>query len=178
MKRYIKIRHWDYWFGIYGFSEFPTEVEFDITSDLRGEDIVFHFDLMDLDCMEYYIENNLYIEKGDEGYHKFLESYKEFLNGEKLHLVTILYYPTSIFKNNFKYKIFPKYKAGNLLDARNSQGESPYYADVFIKERNDLAPWRLICHMKKIILDLFGEEVELEIMDIPSYEETLKSFFE
>ncbi len=74
--------------------------------------------------------------------------------------------------------MFPKYKTGSLLDIKNNKGESSYYADIFINKRNDLAPWKLIYHMKKIMLDLFGWEVDLEITYIPSYEETLNSFFE
>ncbi|WP_313757982.1 hypothetical protein [Tissierella sp.] len=178
MKRYISIRHWDYWFGIYGFCEFPSEVEFDITTDLEGEDIVFHFDLMDLGCMEYFIGNNLYIEKEDKEYNKFLESHEKLLNGSESHLVTIIRYPTKISGDNVSYKMFPKYKTGSLLDIKNNKGESSYYADIFINKRNDLAPWKLIYHMKKIMLDLFGWEVDLEITYIPSYEETLNSFFE
>lgn len=64
IEMYIRIRHWNYWYGVYGFYDAPTCLEFDIL-DNNGKNF-FHFDLLNLNCLEDYLKSGDYISK-DEG---------------------------------------------------------------------------------------------------------------
>lgn len=64
--KYIHIRHWDYWWGVYNIGELKNEevsaVEFSLSNHPAGEDFYFHFDFYTLPALETILGDNEFIE--------------------------------------------------------------------------------------------------------------------
>jgi hypothetical protein len=177
--KYIHIRHWDYWFGVYNIGQYHPDwvngVEFNLTNDQEGTNIFFHLDLHTIPSLEDIFTTNDYLELDDPLYPQFLKKCHELKTGEINYFIGSLYYKD--FNPSFQdYDL----KGRSVFDIK-SPSCSPYYADIFINEKNPLLPETLIIWLKSLSKELFQEDFDFILMDIPDREMAtvgFKSFYD
>lgn len=175
---YIFTRHWDYWYTVYRIGKYEKnsldEVEFHISNQNNREaPEFFHFDFYSLTALKRIIEENDFIDHSDLEYEKFIEKYNALQSGEIDFFIGSLYYET--FSPSLTDCNQALLENNNILEFKSPSYE-PYYAVIFINERNPLTPDLLIEWTKKVSKALFGKELNFEIADMPNYIQTLASY--
>lgn len=166
--KYIHIRHWDYWFGVYNIGPYQTDwvngVEFNLTNDIEGKNIFVHLNLHTLSSLEIIFKDNDYLELDDPLYPQFTKKCQELQIGAINYFIGSLYYqdfhPSQV-ERDLKEKSVFEIKSPSC---------APYYADVFINEKNPLLPETLIVWLKRLSMDLFLEDYEFVLADYPDIE--------
>lgn len=167
-KKYIQIRHWDYWWCVYGCVDAPVSgAEFSITDDKAGNELYFHLDLYTLPALREYIISGEFIEKDDKNFPYFQKCADQLLSGSIDYFVGGLYYRDDTF-DLARYNQFWQEK--KTVFSVKSPERVPYYAALFICEEEDLLPDRLVDWMQRLSPSLFHESFYYEIADMPSYE--------
>lgn len=168
MTKYLQIRHWDYWWGVYGYLDaLVSGVEFSITEDRDGEQLFFHMDLYTLPALEEFLKSEEYIEKTDRSFPCFVEMSSALHRGSMEYFIGGLYYrdywPEIAWCNQF-------WQEEKRIFSLKSPEREPYYAVVFIREERPLLPKLLLEWVKKMSVPLFRISDDYEIANQPSYE--------
>lgn len=168
MTKYIQIRHWDYWWGVYGCVDAPVSgVEFSITDDREGDQLYFHLDLYTLPALREFLRPGEFMDKDDNDFPYFCERADGLFKGSEEYFVGSLYYrdytPGIAGCNQYRQE-------GTDVFSVKSPERAPYYAVLFIREEKDLLPERLVGWMQRLSLSLFHKQFLYEIANIPSYE--------
>lgn len=169
--KYIQIRHWDYWWYVYGIIDRKnlSFVEFSITEDENGEQLFFHLDLYTLAELEHPEE---FIEADSPEYLFFLNQANCLWHGKMDYFIGGLYYrdytPSLKQCNQFLRM------GQSIFDVKAPQ-ESPYYAVIFLRETKPLMPPLLICWLEKLSVPLFQQTLQFEIANIPSEAEARRA---
>jgi len=174
---YIYMRHWDYWYNVYQIGDFEkvdaNGVEFNISDQEGRGDEFFHFDFYTLTALTRMIEDNDFIENCDSEYPEFIENYEALKSGKIEFFIGALHYQ----------RFYP-----GLTDCNNafigdksileykSPSYQPYYAVIFIKEKQPLMPELLVKWTTKVCRGLFKEAFDFQIADIPTFQQTLESY--
>lgn len=170
MTRYLHIRHWDYWYGVYHIDGCtPNSAEFIITEDEKGEQPFFHFDITNLAGMEQLLAEDDYIQPNDPSYPDFCAGVDALRKGKIPFLIGGLFFrhytpPISVCNA-------PLNRSISLLDI-HSPSVPPYYADIFIQESRLLTPDVLVEWVEHLSPTLFHQRFTCQIADIPTEEET------
>lgn len=125
--------------------------------------------------MEKIIEENEFIDSCDSEYTKFIEHYKALQDGKCEFFIGALYYDTfcpSLTECNNTL-------IGNksILEFKSPSYE-PYYATIFINERQALTPDLLSKWTKKVCRELLKKDFDFQIAEIPTREQTLALYKE
>ncbi len=172
--KYIHIRHWDYWFGVYNIGPYQTDrvygAEFNLTNDKEGKDVFFHLDLHTLSSLALILQDNDYLELDDPLYPQFTKKCQELQMGAINYFIGSLYYQD--FHPSFKECDLK----GRSVFELKSPSCAPYYADVFINEANPLLPETLVIWLEKLSRDLFLKEYDFIFSDYPDKEMATAGF--
>ena len=177
MVKYIHIRHWDYWWSVFGIvSTSISSVEFSLTDDKEGEKFYFHFDVYTLAAFPEITKPGEFYEPDDASWPYFMEYAKALEEGSIDYFVGMLYYedgylPDIIRCNQFK-------EQGKDIFSVMSEGEPPYYAVLFIREKRPLCPELILEWAEKLSPFLFQGEVTYKFADVPSEDEAREAYNE
>lgn len=174
-QKYIRVRHWNYWWGAYQLLEEdqPDAAEFSLTHDEDGTEIFFHFDFLNLPALRTTIEEQDFIESSSPEYPVFLEKVEALRRGEIDHFVGVLYYPH--FHPNVDF-CNPKSAEGKtIFDAQRPMAK-PEYGVVFLREQQPLVPDVLKEWVEKLSQPLFGETFTCEFSDVPTKKQAQDSY--
>lgn len=177
-RRYLQIRHWDYWYRIYGIGEFDNTsagcVEFSITNDSIGDDFFFHFDFINLPALEEMIVENEYMEKDHPDFPDFHRKCVELRNGDIEYFIGALYYKD--YHPTIKECNQRLMESQTIMDVE-SPPLKPHYAVVFIRESRSFKPEILVDWVKRISDSLFKEHQTIyQIAVIPTTEQTQAAY--
>lgn len=174
MKKYISIYHTDYWYFYYNIGQFNIKnlngVEFSVLNEKNEDDVFFNLNFYNIKGLENMIEENEYIEKGSKEYTTFIEKYKLLKQNKIDYFISSIYYPY-------------EYRSINDCDLKNStifeiksKPLKPNYAHIFINENESITPEKIIFWLKKLSVEIFGEEIDFEILDFCTRAETIKLY--
>lgn len=94
--KYLQIRHWNYWWGVYqcGTSTpaCPNAVEFALTDDKAGSVPFFHFDFYTLPGLREILRDSSFMEPEDPDYPAFLHKTEDLQLGKIPYFIGGLYY--------------------------------------------------------------------------------------
>lgn len=175
--KYIQIRHWNYWWGVYQCGEknpsYPNAAEFSLTDGQGGEAPFFHLDLYNLSGLKDIIQEEEFFEAGDPQYSQFLRKAEALEKGEADYFIGALYYqqftPDLAFCNQ---SLTPEC---TLLDLK-SPPTSPDYAVLFLAEVRPLVPEVLNHWLTRLSKPLFGKAFSFAFSRIPTQEEAFESW--
>ena len=171
--KYIQIRHMDYWFSYYNLANFKQDdinfVEFSILNTKNSiSDTYFSFDFYNLNSLEEMIKNDEYLEKTDKDYNKFISNYNDLKNNKKDYFIGSLFYPhytTTIEECELK---------GKSLFEKSLKFVKPNYGHIFLNERENLLPQKIIYWIEKLSYELFKENIKFKINNICKKSEAQK----
>lgn len=176
MVKYIQIRHWEYWWDVYGCGEpndpLPHAVEFSLTDDEAGSAPFFHFDLYNLPGLQALLREGTFLPPDHPDHPGFLRRAEALERGASNYFIGALYYRD--FTPDLDLCGLPAEKGISLLDLR-SPPSSPYYAAVFLAEERPLTPEVLTCWTARLSLPLFGWAFACRIAHAPTRAEALAS---
>ncbi len=177
MRKYIHIRHWDYWWEVYGCgTALPAElraVEFSLTDDEAGERLFFRLDLYNLSGLrEQLCDGGLFPPEGPD-YPLFLQRAEELALGKAEFFVGALYYPD--FTPDLSFCSQPLSAAHRLPDL-TAPPAAPVYAAVFLAEDRPLTPEVLESWMTRLSMPLIGQTFSARIAHVPTCQESLASW--
>ncbi len=159
----MNVRHWLFWYGVYGFCNKSANDEITIYADKEKCKRLGYFDLMTEPCLSYILKHEL--DRVDD--EEFCEEIEAFLQGEE-----DVYYSYSYPPNEKELSR----QVGHSAPV-NDKGYKPVYITIFSKLS---AAWDMyaIERVVKIIADDFLHiKVErIEFLDMPTYEETKVSY--
>lgn len=174
--RYIHVRHWDYWYDVHHISgQTPNSVEICITDDMEGNQPFFHLDLCNTSGMERLLEQDEYIDKKDPSYPSFCKRLDALRRGETPFLIGALFFQHYIPPVDICNR--PIDEGTSLFDLC-SPSMPPYYADIFLHEARPLTPDVLQEWVEKLAPILFHQNFSCKVVDMPSYEESLRAYRE
>jgi len=175
MTKYLQIRHWNYWWGVYGYTDGPAAVEFSITEDIAGEQFYFHLDIDTLPALKELLKPGEFIDGHDPSFQYFQSRAAELDRGSIDYFVGSLYYKDYM-PNMAECNSYQQTKNG--IFSIKSPERVPYYADIFIHEEKPLLPDLLTEWMERLSPSLFCEHFTYKIANIPSREDVVKSYTE
>lgn len=172
--KFIHIRHLNYWWGVYNIGKFKSEdvsaAEFSLFNDPAGENFYFHFDFYTLPAIGNMLAENEFMEADSSEYPCSLEKCRKLQNEELDYFVGALYY------ENYHPTIKDcELGEGSLFD-KKSPNSSPYYAVVFLNEKQPLLPELLVRWLERLSSAFFGEYLSFELANVPSKEEAEKEY--
>lgn len=173
--KYIRVRHWDYWWGTYQLLEqgHPNSVEFSLTNDADGEEAFFHFDCYNLQFMQEMIESGEYMEPENPDYPIFLQKAEALKRGEMDYFIGMLYYPP--FSPRLEFCNQRSTENSTIFDAK-APASMPEYAVVFLGEKQRLVPEVLKKWVEQLAQPLLGELFTCEFADVPTKEQAQDSY--
>lgn len=176
--RYLQIRHWDYWYSIYGIGKFEKTsagcVEFSITNDLQGDEFILNFDFVNLLELEKMIDGDDFMEKDHPDFSDFQRKYVELKNGDIEYFVGSLYFKD--FNPTISECNRPLMENQTIMDIE-SPPVKPHYATVFLHEPRPLNPEVLVEWVNRISSRLFKEHQTIyQIAEIPTREQTQAAY--
>lgn len=165
MTIYIKIRHFLFWYGQYQLCDKSCNDEFWVYADKNEQTELAYFDVSTKASLEYWISPEGAEELDDP---KWVAELKDFYNSDDPWHFMFLY-PEN--EDEFSFS--------NLLVPRNEKGLYPDYIDVYTKREGG---WDIesICECAKELMKIFLKmDVDyVEMLDVPTFEETKNSFLE
>lgn len=173
-KKYLYIRHWDYWFSVYKLytdsdGTDPTEIEFTITNSTNEDDCFFHLDFYNINGLKKLLESDEYISQGSEDYENFLSMAERLQNKQIDYFIGSIYY-----KPYYTDLVFCN-RESNIFNLKSPK-LPPYYAVVFIAEDRALTTDVLTYWVEKLSDKMFNEHFLCEILQIPTKQQTLKAY--
>ena len=175
-KKYIQIRHWDYWRGIYGCNgeAAPNAVEFSLTEDAAGNQLFFHFDFYNLPALRDTLRQGDFIGADHPDYTAFLCKTEDLAKQKIPYFIGGLYY--RYFTPDLSFCNPPPSAQKRIADLL-SPPAAPYYAVIFLAEENPLTPDVLLSWTQRLSQPLFGRRFFCEIANIPSQEDMMDTYW-
>lgn len=160
---YVHVRHWLFWYGVYGFSDKSCNDEITLYTDKGKNNFLGYFELLTESCLKKLVDNDL--DKIEDK--EMCDEIEGFLEGKK-----DIYYSY----------IYPRDKE-DILDQvdhvapTNEKGHKPIYIYMWSK----LSKYWDIDEIHKSVRILANDFLQMDIMnveliEIPSYEETKVSY--
>lgn len=160
---YVHVRHWLFWYGVYGLCDKSCNDEITLYADEEQKNFLGYFELTTEKCLKNLLEKEL--DKTEDK--EYCDEIEEFLNS----------------KNDIHYSyIYPRdcedvLHQVNHFAPINENGNKPIYIDMWSKLSTS---WD-IDGIKKSVRILVKEFLHMEInnvelLEIPTYEETKLSF--
>lgn len=165
-KVYVKIRHWLFWYGHYGFCDKSSNDEITIYLDKKEQISLGYFEITTKNALKYGLENDIDETENNEYYTEV----KNFLDSSE---------------ETYYYYIYPRSECyeEDILDQvthfapRDKNGNKPVYIDMWTKAFDS---WDIDTIKKCVkILDkdfLHTNITDIEILDVPTYVETKESY--
>lgn len=162
---YVDIRHWSFWYGVYGLEDKSLNDEITIYSDAKKTDKLGYFEITTHKSLTYLYKHEL-DEEEDESFKRKIE---KFLNDDS---------------QIFYHYIYPR-DDEDLLDQvshfapLNRKNHKPIYIDMWTKLSNELDIDEIKKCVKILVKEFLHENVsKIELIDIPTYHETRNSYEE
>ncbi|WNS43091.1 hypothetical protein [Paenibacillus sp. MMS20-IR301] len=161
---YVRVRHWLFWYGVYGFCSKSQNDEITLYSDENQTNFLGYFELTTVTCLINLLEYDMDIIEYDKEYCNKIES---FIHGdEDIHY----------------HYIYPR----DLEDVssqvphsapRNIDGYKPVYINMWSKLFQSWGLDEIKKSVRIIARDFLGLNTEnVEFIAIPSFEETKLSY--
>ena len=177
MQKYIQLRHWNYWWEVYGCGAVlpagPHAAEFSLTDDEAGGTLFFHFDFYNLSGLRETLWGDELFPAEHPDHALFLQRAEELALGKADFFVGALYYPD--FTPDLAFCTQPLAAELGLLDLK-APAAAPYYAAVFLSEIRPLMPEILESWMTRLSQPMFGQSFSVRIPQIPTRQEALASW--
>lgn len=160
---YVNVRHWLFWYGVYGFCNKSANDEITIYADKEKSKRLGYFDLMTEPCLTYTLKHDL--DRVDDA--EFCEEIEAFLHGEQ----DVVY--SYIYPRNEEELLR---QVGHSAPV-NDKGHRPVYIMMFSKLA---AAWDT--YEIERVVKIIGEEFlhikveKIEFLDMRTYEETKVSY--
>lgn len=160
---YVHVRHWLFWYGVYGFCDKSCNDEIALYLDKEKNNFLGGFDLLTQPCLINLLNNEL--DKAEDK--EFCDEIEEFIKGNK-DIVYSYIYPRD--EEDILYQV-------DHFAPMNDKGHKPTYIYVWSKLSKE---WDIISikRMVKILAnDFFNMDIEkVELLETPTYEETKISY--
>lgn len=177
--KYLRIHDWNYWWGFYhcadGWDTF-NGAEFSIFNDKAGEEAFFHFDFYNLDSLEQTIQEGDFMEPTSSDYPNFLKQVERLKTGEQDWFVGALYYPD--FSPDLAFCNASYQNGTSLMQLISPPTPPPYYGVIFLREKRPLSPETLTAWVERLSKPLFGVSFSCQLIEVPTSDETNKSYIE
>lgn len=177
LRKYIQIRHWDYWWDVYQCRDSRNSslkgVEFSLTDDREGERLFFHFDFYNLPGLQDLLQEEEFIEADHPDYPALLQRMESLKQGEQEYCIGGLYYQDFIPDLTFCNQ--PLTSGHTLLDLK-APLSSPYYAVLFLAEERPLSPGILVEWLTRLSRPFFGQSFSFEISHAPARTQAWESW--
>ena len=177
MQKYIHIRHWNYWWEVYGCGTAVPDglraVEFSLTDDEAGNVTFFHFEFYNLAGLREALWAGDLLASDDPSHTLFLQRAEDLALGKADFFVGALYYPD--FTPDLAFCTQPLTTELGLLDLK-APAAAPYYAAVFLSEVRPLMPELLETWTARLSQVLFGRSFTARVACIPTRQEALTSW--
>lgn len=162
---YVHVRHWQFWYGVYGFCGKSCNDEVTLYSDEARSSFLGYFELSTQRCLEYSLKYDL--DPADD--REFCNEIEEFLHGEK----TVAYsyiYPRD--ERDLSRQV-PHFAPAN------DKGHKPVYITMFSKLSEAWDMQEIERSIRIVDGDFLRIGIDkVEFLEIPTYEETKKSYEE
>ncbi|GLX68183.1 hypothetical protein [Paenibacillus glycanilyticus] len=166
IKVYVHVRHWTFWYGVYGLDDKSWNDEITIYADPEMNQLLGYYDLMTGQGLNQLINGDDLDPVDDADYIKEIRS---FLDGDS-DIAYSYIYPRD--KSDLVHQV-------NHFAPVNDNGHKPIYIRMWSKQA---AAWDIeeIKKATKVLgHEFLHEEIdEIEIPDQPTYEETKRSYDE
>lgn len=160
---YVHVRHFLFWYGVYGFCEKSCNDEISLYADKERTIMRGYFDISTEPCLRHMLEHELDREDNRE----FYEEIESFLQGSSEVSYSYIY-PRD--KEDLAYQV--KHDA-----PVNEHGHKPVYISMFSKHSMAWDMQEIEKCIKILNDDFLHLEIgKIEFIEIPSYEETKISF--
>lgn len=160
---YVNVRHWLFWYGVYGFCNKSANDEITIYADEAKSIRLGYFELMTEPCLSYTLKHERDWVDDEEYY----EEVEDFLQGEE----------------NVAYSYsYPYYEGDFSRQVRhfapvNDKGYKPVYITMFSKLSAAWDMHEIERAVKILAADFLHIKVEkVEFLEMPTYEETKVSY--
>lgn len=162
---YVAVRHWGFWYGVYGLCNKSWSDEITLYLDKEKNSVLGHFDLLTERCLIHLMHNVL--DRAEDN--DFRDEIEAFIKGNK--------------DVAYSY-IYPRdeedvlYQVGHLAPV-NDKGFRPTYIYVFsrLSEAWDAVSVKEIVNI--LANDFLAMEIgDVELIEIPTYEEAKISYEE
>jgi hypothetical protein len=158
MTKYIQFTHQDDVDGFVVEDKSINAVEFSITDDVQGKEFFFHMEMSNLAGLEQVLEEGEDYAARDG----FREKAEKLRQGEIEYFIGALHYP--MYYPNIEVCNQCLNTAYSIFDIKAPQ-LSPYYADVFVRETQDLTTEVLLGWLKKISAAMFRKKIDYAVGD-------------
>ncbi|RAV21204.1 hypothetical protein [Paenibacillus contaminans] len=160
---YVHVRHWLFWYGVYGFCDKSCNDEITLYSDKERINFLGYFDLLTQPCLIYSLNNEL--DKIEDN--EFCNEIEEFIRGNK-DIVYSYIYPRN--EEDISHQVVH-------FAPLNDKGHKPTYIYVFSKLSKDWDMMSIERMVKILANDFLHLDIEkVVLLDIPTYEETKVSY--
>ena len=174
VKRYIQMRHWDYWYGVFHLGDQLSSTvdgaEFSLTEDMDGDKLFFHFDFYGLAALEQMLSEGSFIAKEDSNYQQFLQQ------GTNLKMQKEEYFIGALYYRDFSPSIEECRLKGRSVFELKSPKMPPYYAVIFLNENRPLVPEVLKEWLQKLSPQFFGTMAEYVFSYVPTQEQAFAAY--
>ncbi len=163
---YVKVRHWLFWYGVYGFCNKSCNDEITLYSDIGQKKFLGYFELTTKQSLEYLLKNDMDI-IGDEK--DYCDEIEEFINGKQdIHYFYI--YPRDSEEDSLSRQV-------SHFAPTNRDGYKPVYIDMWTKLSKSWDIDEIKKSVRMLAKDFLHLDIEkVELIDIPTYEETKLSY--
>ncbi|PWW04897.1 hypothetical protein DFQ01_106182 [Paenibacillus cellulosilyticus] len=165
---YIHVRHWLFWYGVYGFTNKSCNDEITLFSDKEQNNRLAYFDLLTLPCLIDHLNSELDETDGSSD-NAYMEKIQSFIDGDK-EIGYSYIYPRD--EEDESYQV-------NHSAPLNEKGLKPTYIYVWSKQVDAWDRESISDHVTILAREFLQRDVEnIVFLDIPSYEETKASYEE
>lgn len=162
---YVHIRHYSFWYGVYGLCDQSGNDEVKIYSDKDKTNFLGYFEITTSESLKYLLNNEL--DKIEDS--EYCNEIEAFLKSEKVMDYSYIY-PRDFHDIDDQVKHFAP---------TNEKGEKPVYIYMWTKQSESLGINEIKECVKILAKEFLHEDViNVEILDIPAYEETKLAFNE
>ncbi|MCM3171951.1 MULTISPECIES: hypothetical protein [Paenibacillus] len=160
---YVEVRHWNFWYGVYGFCNHSRNDEITLYLDKDKNHFLGHFDLLTEPCLVHLLTNELDRVEDRE----FCEEIEAFL--ENQHDVVYSYiYPRD--EEDLADQV-------NHFAPFNEKGHKPIYINVMSKRSAYWDVTSIKDITRRLTSDFLQEEIiKVEFINVPTYEESQATY--
>ncbi|WP_028594807.1 hypothetical protein [Paenibacillus assamensis] len=161
---YVNVRHWLFWYGVYGFCEKSCNDEIVLYLDEEKTNFLGHFDLLTQPCLLNLLNNEIDKNNVDKD---FCDGINSFIRGSK----DVDY--SYIYPRNEEEIVYQVNHAAPI----NDKGHKPTYIYVYSKLSQEWDKMSVERIVRILANDFFHMNIEkVEFLETPTLEETKISY--
>ncbi|AIQ60617.1 hypothetical protein PBOR_29495 [Paenibacillus borealis] len=156
---YVKVRHWLFWYGVYGFCPTSCNDEITLYSDKELRNFLGYFELTTETSLRYLLDHEL--DKTEDK--NYCEEIENFLNSQKVIHYSYIY-PRNVEDVSDQVSHFAPI---------NENGHKPVYIEMWSKLSRSWDIDQLKMSVRILAKDFLHMEIcNVELLEVPTHEET------